>query len=205
MFAVKHSPFDMVPQVRKRGEDGRKRPAAVMVKQSWHVLEQKIRRPSGFSQAGNFKEESTSCIVKSFSAASERKRLAGESPTQKVEVGQVVGVNGSGVWIVSLLLPDVVDRAVTGFGIFVDLAVSDALEAADAGQPRPKAADPGEHIKISNQMVSSPSCSARRKPRTSSSTAPACSCCVVVFGKETPASSSRIAPRMASSSSCCSI
>ena len=75
MFAVKHSPFDMVPQVRKRGEDGRKRPAAVMVKQSWHVLEQKIRRPSGFSQAGNFKEESTSCIVKSFSAASERKRL----------------------------------------------------------------------------------------------------------------------------------
>lgn len=117
MFAVKHSPFDMVPQVRKRGEDGRKRPAAVMVKQSWHVLEQKIRRPSGFSQAGNFKEESTSCIVKSFSAASERKRLAGESPTQKVEVGQVVGVNGSGVWIVSLLLPDVVDRAVTGFGI----------------------------------------------------------------------------------------
>ena len=150
MFAVKHSPFDMVPQVRKRGEDGRKRPAAVMVKQSWHVLEQKIRRPSGFSQAGNFKEESTSCIVKSFSAASERKRLAGESPTQKVEVGQVVGVNGSGVWIVSLLLPDVVDRAVTGFGIFVDLAVSDALEAAGAGQPRPKAADPGEHIKISN-------------------------------------------------------
>jgi len=38
MFAVKHSPFDMVPQVRKRGEDGRKRPAAVMVKQSWHVM-----------------------------------------------------------------------------------------------------------------------------------------------------------------------
>ena len=104
MFAVKHSPFDMVPQVRKRREDGRKRPAAVMVKQPWHVFEQKIRRPSGFSQAGNFKEESTSCIFKSFSAASERKRLAGESPAQKVEVGQVVGVNGSGVWIVSFLL-----------------------------------------------------------------------------------------------------
>ena len=38
MFAVKHSPFDMVPQVRKRREDGRKRPAAVMVKQPWHVM-----------------------------------------------------------------------------------------------------------------------------------------------------------------------
>lgn len=170
-----------------------------------HVFEQKIRRPSGFSQAGNFKEESTSCIVKSFSAASERKRLAGESPAQKVEVRQVVGVNGSGVWIVSLLLPDVVDRAVTGLGIFVDLAMSDALETAGAGQPRPKAADPGEHVKISNQMVSSPSCSARRKPRTSSSTAPACSCCVVVFGKETPASSSRMILRTAPSSSCCSM
>ena len=157
MFAVKHRPFDMVPQVRKRGEDGRKRPAAVMVKQSWNIFEQKIRRPSGFSQAGNFKEESTSCIVKSFSAASERKRLAGESPTQKVEVGQVVGVNGSGVWIVSLLLPDVVDGAVAGLGIFVYLTMADALEAAGAGQTRPKAADSGEHIKITYQMLSSPS------------------------------------------------
>ena len=138
-----------------------------------HIFEQKIRRSFGLSQSGNFKEESTSCIVKSFSAASERKRLAGESPTQKVEVGQVVGVNGSGVWIVSLLLPDVVDRAVTGFGIFVDLAVSDALEAAGAGQPRPKAADPGEHIKISDQVISSPSCRASKKPRTLSSTSPA--------------------------------
>ena len=81
MFAVKHRPFDMIPQVRKRGEDGRKRLAAVMVKQSHDVFEQKIRRPSGFSQAGNFKEESTSCIVKSFSAASKRKCLAGESST----------------------------------------------------------------------------------------------------------------------------
>ena len=38
-----------------------------------------------------------------------------------------------------------------------------------------------------------------------SSTAPACSCCVVVFGKETPASSSRMILRTASSSSCCSM
>lgn len=79
MFAVKHRPFDMIPQVIKRGEDGRKRPAAVMVKQSRYVFKQKIRRSFGFSQSGNFKEESTSCIFKPFSAASERKCLAGES------------------------------------------------------------------------------------------------------------------------------
>ena len=79
MFAVKHRPFDMIPQVIKRGEDGRKRPAAVMVKQSRYIFKQKIRRSFGFSQSGNFKEESTSCIFKPFSAASERKCLAGES------------------------------------------------------------------------------------------------------------------------------
>ena len=38
MFAVKHSPFDMIPQVIKRGEDDTKRPASVMRKQSWNVM-----------------------------------------------------------------------------------------------------------------------------------------------------------------------
>ena len=68
--AVKHHPFHAVPQVIKRGEDGRKRPALVMRKQSWNVLKQKIRRSSGLSQAGNLKEESASGIFKSLSSAS---------------------------------------------------------------------------------------------------------------------------------------
>lgn len=33
MFAVKHSPFDMIPQVIKRGEDDTKCPASVMRKE----------------------------------------------------------------------------------------------------------------------------------------------------------------------------
>ena len=33
MFAVKRSPFDMIPQVIKRGEDDTKRPASVMRKE----------------------------------------------------------------------------------------------------------------------------------------------------------------------------
>lgn len=38
MFAVKHSPFDMIPQVIKRGEDDTKRPASVMRKEPNDVM-----------------------------------------------------------------------------------------------------------------------------------------------------------------------
>ena len=71
MFAVKHHPFHAVPQVIKRGEDGRKRPAFVMRQQSRNVFEQKIRRSFGLSQSGNFKEESAAGVVKALSSASD--------------------------------------------------------------------------------------------------------------------------------------
>ena len=71
MFAVKHHPFHAVPQVIKRGEDDRKRPAFVMRQQSRNVFEQKIRRSFGLSQSGNFKEESAAGIVKALSSASD--------------------------------------------------------------------------------------------------------------------------------------
>ena len=38
MFAVKHHPFHAVPQVIKRGEDDRKRPAFVMRQQSRNIM-----------------------------------------------------------------------------------------------------------------------------------------------------------------------
>ena len=75
MFAVKHSPFDMIPQVIKRGEDDTKCPASVMRKESRHVFKKKIQRPLLFNYSGQFKEESTSCIFKSFPPAGCRKRL----------------------------------------------------------------------------------------------------------------------------------
>ena len=43
MFAVKHSPFDMIPQVIKRGEDDAKRPASVMRKEPRHVFKKRYR------------------------------------------------------------------------------------------------------------------------------------------------------------------
>ena len=82
---------------------------------------------------------------------------AGESSAQQVEVGQVVGVDGSGVWVISLLLSDVVDGTVAGLGMLVDLAVADALETAGPGQASPEAADPGEHVVVADQVISSPS------------------------------------------------
>ena len=98
MFAVKHRPFDMVPQVRKRGEDGRKRPASVMVKQAGYVFKEQIRRSFCRSQPGNFKEQRTSWVGKPSTVSSNRKRLAGKSPAQQVEVGDVVWIGFSEIF-----------------------------------------------------------------------------------------------------------
>lgn len=130
MFAVKHSPFDMIPQVIKRGEDDTKRPASVMRKEPRHVFKKKIRRSLLFNHSGQFKEESTSCIFKSFPPASCRKRLAGEASAQEVKVGEFFGVNGSCVGIVDFLLSGRVDGAIAGVCIFVDFAMTDTLKSA---------------------------------------------------------------------------
>ena len=122
-----------------------------------NIFKQQIPWPFGFSQSGNFKEQSASGVGKSFPSASIRKCLAGESPAQQVELGQVVWVNGSCIWIISFLLSDVVDGTVAGFSILVDLAVANALEPAHTGQSSPKTAHPGKHIKITDQVISSPS------------------------------------------------
>lgn len=62
-----------------------------------------------------------------------------------------------GLDIISFLLSDVVDGTVAGFSILVDLAVANALEPAHTGQSSPKTAHPGKHIKITDQVISSPS------------------------------------------------
>ena len=43
IFAVQHLPFHTIPQSIQRMEDGRKRPASVMVKQAGYVFKQQIR------------------------------------------------------------------------------------------------------------------------------------------------------------------
>ena len=78
--------------------------------------------------------------------------MARKSAAKKVEGGQVVGIDFCCIGIVFLLLSDVVDGAVAGVGVLVDLTVADALETARAGQPGPEAADAREHIKIADQL-----------------------------------------------------
>ena len=70
IFAVKHLPFHKIPQSVQRMEDGRKRPAPVMVKQSGYVFKQQIRRSFCLSQPGNFKEQGTSWVRESSTVSS---------------------------------------------------------------------------------------------------------------------------------------
>ena len=65
ILAVKHLPFQTIPQSVQRMEDGRKRPAPVMAKQSGNIFKQQICRPFFCSQPGNFKEQRTSRVFES--------------------------------------------------------------------------------------------------------------------------------------------
>ena len=151
MGAVKHHPFDMIPQVRKRSEDFAEGVARIVVEQSENVFKQKQRRSFGFNQSGNFKEESASGILESLSFASLRKCLAGESCTEEVEVGEVVGVDFSCVVKVAFILLYIVDCGIACVGILVDFAVAHALESTHTGEASTEATDASEHIKISYQ------------------------------------------------------
>ena len=139
-----------------------------------NILKQHIRRSFRLSQAGNLKEESASGVGKAPSAASVRKCLAGESSAEKFEVGQICGVNLGCVGIISFLLSRLINGRIAGIGVFIDLAVTNALETSRTSQAGTKAANASEHVKVSNQAVSSPSCSAARKPKTSSWMLSAC-------------------------------
>ena len=176
MFAVKHSPFDMIPQVIKRGEDDTKRPASVMRKEPRHVFKKKIQRPLLFNHSGQFKEESASCIFKSFSPASCRKRLAGESPAQEVEVGGVLW----GQWFLrrDSRLPPFRARGwrdswrlhICRFrnDRYTEIRLPSLTLPGNRRRPRTY-----QNIGLYVQLSSPSSCSARKKPRTSSSTLPA--------------------------------
>ena len=87
------------------------------------------------------------------------------------------------VGVISFLLSRFVDCLVAGISVFVDLTVSNTPETARAGQPGAETANAGKHIKVSDQSVSSPSCSDARKPRTSSLMLPACgaSCAIWIW------------------------
>ena len=116
-----------------------------MVKQSGYIFKQQIRRLPDFSQAGQFKEESSSRISESFSGACNAESLARKSAAEQLEVRHGAGVGFSGIFNEPLSLR-VKQGVVTAVGVFVDFAVSYAFKSSGMGQSFAETTDAGEHI-----------------------------------------------------------
>ena len=110
-----------------------------------YVFKQQIRRLPGFSQAGQFKEESSSRIAESFSGACNAESLARKSAAEQLEVWHGAGVGFSGIFNEPLSLR-VKQGVVTAVGVFVDFAVSYAFKSPGTGHSFAETADAGEHI-----------------------------------------------------------
>ena len=148
--AVKHHPFNTIPQFRKRTEDGLKRPEAVMRYESGNIFKQKSCRSFFLDNSGKFKEKSASRVCKS-SGISRRYRvgLAGKTADKQVEIGHSCCVNSCNVAIINLPL-----RVINGFvsrrGVLVNFAVPNALKAARFFQTAAESADSGKAIEKFN-------------------------------------------------------
>jgi len=67
-----------------------------------YIFKQQIWRLFASKDSGNFKEESTSCIVKALSLTSDRKTLAGEACAEELKVRHSCRVDGSCILVVHL-------------------------------------------------------------------------------------------------------
>ena len=101
--AVKHFPRDIVPQFIQRTEDGFKSPPFVMRQQAGNIFKEQILRSFNGGNSGNFKEESSSCILESSPLSSDRKALARKSSANTVEIRQGFGLDISRIFEVHLL------------------------------------------------------------------------------------------------------
>ena len=110
-----------------------------------YVFKQQILRLPDFSQAGQFKEESSSRISESFSRACNAESLARKSAAEQPEFGHCFWVCFSCIFYEPLSLR-VKQGVVTTVGVFVDFAVSYACKASGTGQSFAETADAGEHI-----------------------------------------------------------
>ena len=148
ILAVKHLPFQTIPQSVQRMEDGRKRPASVMVKQAGNVFKQQIRRSFCRSQPGNFKEQGTSWIGKSPTVSSNRKRLTGKTSAQEFKVGDVAWIGFSDIFTEPLSF-GIEQGFIALVGFFVDFAVSYTGKSSGTGESFPEPANTGEQVNIS--------------------------------------------------------
>ena len=110
-----------------------------------YIFKQQIRRLPGFSQAGQFKEESAARISESSACSRDTERLARKTAADKLKIWHGAGVGFSGIFNEPLSLR-VKQGVITAVGVFVDFAVSYAFKSSGTGQPFAETADAGEHI-----------------------------------------------------------
>ena len=116
-----------------------------MIDETHHVLKKQIRRLPGFSQSGQFKEESAAWISESFSRSCNAESLARKSAAEQLEIGHGAGVGFSGIFNEPLSLR-VKQGIIAAIGILVDFAVTHTFKAPGSGQALAETADAGEHI-----------------------------------------------------------
>ena len=110
-----------------------------------YIFKQQIRRLPGFSQSGQFKEESAARISESSACSRDTERLARKTAADKLKIWYGAGVGFSGIFNEPLSLR-VKQGVVTAVGVFVDFAVPYACKAPGTGQSFAETADAGEHI-----------------------------------------------------------
>lgn len=110
-----------------------------------YILKQQIFRLPGFSQPGQFKEESAAWISESFARSGCAERLTRKTSAKKLEVGHCFWVCFSCIFYEPLSLR-VKQGIVTAVGVFVDFAVPYACKASGTGQTFAETTDAGEHI-----------------------------------------------------------
>ena len=110
-----------------------------------YIFKQQIRRLPGFSQAGQFKEESAAWISESFSGSCNAESLARKSAAEQPEVWHCFWVCFSCIFYEPLSLR-VKQSIVTAVGVFIDFAVPYAGKPTGTGQSFAETADTGEHI-----------------------------------------------------------
>ena len=114
-----------------------------------YIFKQQIRRLPGFSQAGQFKEESAALISESFSGSGNAESLARKSAAEQPEFWHCFWVCFSCIFYEPLSLR-VKQGVVTAVGVFVDFAVTHTFKSSGTGQSFAETADAGEHIYKSN-------------------------------------------------------
>jgi hypothetical protein len=93
IFAVKHLPFDAIPQFNKRGDDGLESSSIAMSEKAFDVLQDEMPGAFDPQHPGEVKEQRPPAVLESSPLAGEWEWLAGKAADQHIEVRQGIGLD----------------------------------------------------------------------------------------------------------------